>query len=163
MQKQDFILDHAKSSAAFLRLLVENIMLFRPPLNRHGSIDTENIDNVRTLDLDKYGCSVFVDVARFLSVVQGIDQVNTRRRFESVVNGFSLEQQKREAWVSAFEFLQMMRLRIQLDEGVAAPHVSDQPDLVNYDILDNIDKRILKECFRVGRKLQQRIESEYLS
>ena len=111
----------------------------------------------------KYGCSVFVDVARFLSVVQGIDQVNTRRRFESVVNGFSLEQQKREAWVSAFEFLQMMRLRIQLDEGVAAPHVSDQPDLVNYDILDNIDKRILKECFRVGRKLQQRIESEYLS
>ena len=68
----------------------------------------------------------------------------------------------RDAWVSAFEFLQMMRLRIQLDEGVAVPDLPDQPNLVNYDVLDNIDRRILKECFRVGRRLQQRIEMEHM-
>ena len=56
----------------------------------------------------------------------------------------------------------MMRLRIQLDEGVAVPDLPDQPNVVNYDVLDNIDRRILKECFRVGRRLQQRIEMEHM-
>lgn len=98
----------------------------------------------------------------FFSLVFGIDEVNTRRRFEAVAKRLSVEEQRRDAWVSAFEFLQMMRLRIQLDEGVAVPNLPDQPNVVNYDVLDNIDRRILKECFRVGRRLQQRIEMEHM-
>ncbi|MDP3186859.1 DUF294 nucleotidyltransferase-like domain-containing protein [Limnobacter sp.] len=159
---RDYIVTRAKESTIFLRLLAENIMRFRPPLNWHGSIDTTEIDGVRTLDLKKQGTAVFVDAARFFSLVFGIDEVNTRRRFEAVAKRLSVEEQRRDAWVSAFEFLQMMRLRIQLDEGVAVPDLPDQPNVVNYDVLDNIDRRILKECFRVGRRLQQRIETEHM-
>lgn len=159
---RDYIVTRAKESTIFLRLLAENIMRFRPPLNWHGSIDTTEIENIRTLDLKKQGTAVFVDAARFFSLVFGIDEVNTRRRFEAVAKRLSVEEQRRDAWVSAFEFLQMMRLRIQLDEGVAVPDLPDQPNVVNYDVLDNIDRRILKECFRVGRRLQQRIEMEHM-
>lgn len=159
---RDYIVTRAKESTIFLRLLAENIMRFRPPLNWHGSIDTTEIEGVRTLDLKRQGTAVFVDAARFFSLVFGIDEVNTRRRFEAVAKRLSVEEQRRDAWVSAFEFLQMMRLRIQLDEGVAVPNLPDQPNVVNYDVLDNIDRRILKECFRVGRRLQQRIETEHM-
>lgn len=159
---RDYIFKRAKESTIFLRMLAENIMRFRPPLNWHGSIDTQEIDSLRTLDLKKQGTAVFVDAARFFSLAYGIDEVNTRRRFEAVAKRLSVEEQRRDAWVSAFEFLQMMRLRIQLEEGVGVPHLNDQPNVVNYDNLDNIDKRILKECFRVGRRLQQRIETEYI-
>ena len=159
---RDYIVTRAKESTIFLRLLAENIMRFRPPLNWHGSIDTTEIDDIRTLDLKKQGTAVFVDAARFFSLVFGSDEVNTRRRFEAVAKRLSVEEQRRDAWVSAFEFLQMMRLRIQLDEGVAVPDLPDQPNVVNYDVLDNIDRRILKECFRVGRRLQQRIEMEHM-
>lgn len=159
---RDFIVTRAKETPLFLRLLAENIMRFRPPLNWHGSIDTTEIDEVRTLDLKKQGTAVFVDAARFFSLAFGVDEVNTRKRFEAVAARLSVEDPRRDAWVSAFEFLQMMRLRIQLDEGVSVPNLQDQPNVVNYDVLDNIDRRILKECFRVGRRLQQRIESEYM-
>ena len=159
---RNYIVTRAKESTIFLRLLAENIMRFRPPLNWHGSIDTTEIEEVRTLDLKRQGTAVFVDAARFFSLVFGIDEVNTRRRFEAVAKRLSVEEQRRDAWVSAFEFLQMMRLRIQLDEGVSVPNLPDQPNVVNYDVLDNIDRRILKECFRVGRRLQQRIETEHM-
>ncbi|BET25986.1 CBS domain-containing protein [Limnobacter thiooxidans] len=159
---RNYIVTRAKESTIFLRLLAENIMRFRPPLNWHGSIDTTEIEDVRTLDLKRQGTAVFVDAARFFSLVFGIDEVNTRRRFEAVAKRLSVEEQRRDAWVSAFEFLQMMRLRIQLDEGVSVPNLPDQPNVVNYDVLDNIDRRILKECFRVGRRLQQRIETEHM-
>lgn len=159
---RNYIVTRAKESTIFLRLQAENILRFRPPLNWHGSIDTTEIEDVRTLDLKRQGTAVFVDAARFFSLVYGIDEVNTGRRFEAVAKRLSVEEQRRDAWVSAFEFLQTMRLRIQLDEEVSVPNLPDQPNVVNYDVLDNIDRRILKECFRVGRRLQQRIETEHM-
>ncbi|WP_372521229.1 DUF294 nucleotidyltransferase-like domain-containing protein, partial [Limnobacter sp.] len=159
---REFIVRKAKESSLFLRMLAENIMRFRPPLTWHGSVDTTEFEGLRTIDLKKQGTAVFVDAARFLSLEYGIDEVNTRRRFEAIAARLSVEEQRRDAWVSGFEFLQMMRLRIQLDEGVGVPNLQDRPNVVNYDVLDNIDRRILKECFRVGRRLQQRIETEYL-
>jgi CBS domain-containing protein len=156
------IITHARDSTIFLRLLAENILRFKPPLNWHGSIDTSEVEGCRTLDLKRQGTAVFVDAARFYSLVYGIDEVNTGRRFEAVAQRLSLEEQRRDAWVSAFEYLQMMRLRIQLEEDVAVPSHADQPNLVNYDLLNNIDRRILKECFRVGRRLQQRIETGHV-
>ncbi|HEX4855897.1 MAG TPA: DUF294 nucleotidyltransferase-like domain-containing protein [Limnobacter sp.] len=159
---RQLIVSKARDSSIFLRLLAESILRFRPPLNWHGSIDTTEVEGCRALDLKRQGTAVFVDAARFYSLVFGIDEVNTARRFEAVARYMSLEDQRRDAWVSAFEYLQMMRLRIQLEEDVAVPNQEDHPNLVNYDLLNNIDRRILKECFRVGRRLQQRIDSEHI-
>lgn len=159
---RQFITKRAKESTIFLRMLAENIMRFKPPLTWHGSVDTNEVGGVRAIDLKKSGTAVFVDAARFFSLAYGIDEVNTRLRFEAVAQRLSVEEQRRDAWVSGFEFLQMMRLRIQLDADVSIPGATDMPNVVNYDNLDNIDRRILKECFRVGRRLQQRIETEYL-
>ena len=62
-----------------------------------------------------------------------------------------------QAWVSGFEFLQTLRLRIQL-EGTAPPR---QPNHLEVAQLNDIDRRILRESFRVARSLQQRLQLDY--
>ena len=61
------------------------------------------------------------------------------------------------AWVSGFEFLQMLRLRAQLDAGAAVK----EPNQIRVADLNDIDQRILRECFRVARMLQQRMQLDY--
>jgi CBS domain-containing protein len=61
------------------------------------------------------------------------------------------------AWVGGFEFLQILRLRIQLDTQTQA----DNPNRIVIASLNNIDRRILRESFRVARQLQQRLQLDY--
>ena len=48
-------------------------------------------------------------------------------------------------------------LRIQMDGTVSA-----NPNRVDLRGLDQIDRRILRESFRVARRLQQRLELDYM-
>ncbi len=49
-----------------------------------------------------------------------------------------------ESWVAAFEFLQMLRLRIQLDDA----RDDAAPNEVDVDRLNELDRRVLKESLR---------------
>jgi CBS domain-containing protein len=61
------------------------------------------------------------------------------------------------AWVEGFEFLQVLRLRIQL-ESQALP---DEPNRMVVARLNDIDRRILRESLHVARQLQQRLQMDY--
>jgi CBS domain-containing protein len=61
------------------------------------------------------------------------------------------------AWVGGFEFLQMLRLRVQLEAGAAVK----EPNRIRVADLNDIDQRILRESFRVARMLQQRMQLDY--
>ena len=65
--------------------------------------------------------------------------------------------QESEAWVAAFEFLQMLRLQVQIG---ADPDAAN-PNLIDVATLNEIDRRMLKETVRIARRLQQRIELDY--
>ena len=71
-----------------------------------------------------------------------------------------LEPRESEGWISAFEFLQMLRLRVQMGhdgDSATKPH----PNLVDVASLNDIDRHVLKDSLRVARRLQQRIELDY--
>ena len=74
-----------------------------------------------------------------------------------------VEPQESEAWIGGFEFLQMLRLHVQLEhdsrEAVDAP--DGNQNLVDVAALNDIDRRVLKESLRVARRLQQRMELDY--
>ena len=72
-------------------------------------------------------------------------------------NLFESMQANYQAWVAGFEFLQMLRLRAQLDGS----SVGDNPNRIAVDTLNDIDRRILKESLRVMRSLQQRLKLDY--
>ena len=81
----------------------------------------------------------------------------TRERLEAVGTRLGLAPHEYQAWTGGFEFLQMLRLRVQLEDAVDAA----RPNRIVVGSLNDIDRRILKESFRIARALQQRLQLDY--
>ena len=91
-----------------------------------------------TLDLKASGARPFVDAARILALAEGIAETSTARR---------LRARGEQSAVEAFHFIQGLRLR----RGNALA-VSE---------LSLLERRVLKEAFREGALLQQRIRLDF--
>jgi len=144
----------ARHTPRFIKQLALNALGRSPPLNWTGSIA---VDDAGLIDLKLQGAAIFVDVARIYSLSHGVTATNTRERLEAVGPLLGLAVSEYQAWVSGFEFLQTLRLRVQL-EGTASPQ---QPNHLKVARLNDIDRRILRESFRVARSLQQRLQLDY--
>ena len=155
-----FITERAKDNTRFGHLLAEELLRRRVPLTWLGGIDSKTIDGAPTVDLKMLGTAIFVDVARLQCLMLGLPEVNTRRRLEAIARAQNVDPPQAEAWVTAFEYLQMLRLRTQLN-GLT-PAGATNPNVVRLDALNDIDRRMLKECFRVARRLQQRVQLDYV-
>lgn len=138
----------------FLKQMALNALTRIPPLSWVGGIAA---DDGGRIDLKLQGTAIFVDAARLYALSRGLAATGTRERLEAVGPVLGVEVAEYEAWVRGFEFLQMLRLQIQL-EGVAT---GEEPNHIVVDSLNDIDRRILKEAFRVARTLQQRIQLDY--
>jgi CBS domain-containing protein len=145
----------------FIKQIADNALRNQAPLDWLGSIDTKEVDGREVIDLKLQGTAIFVDVARMYALAHGISETNTRRRFEAIAVALKAEPQESEAWCSAFEFLQMLRLQVQLRPAAAEGLPPANPNLIEPATLNDIDRRVLKECFRVMRRLQQRMELDY--
>jgi CBS domain-containing protein len=139
----------------FMQQMAFNALTRRPPLNWLGEIETRDDGGRETIDLKLQGTAVFVDAARLYALAHGVPATGTRARFEAVARAIGVEPQESESWSAAFEFLQMLRLQVQLEAG------SPDPNRIEVDALNDIDRRMLKESLRVARRLQQRIELDY--
>ncbi|MFZ2739068.1 MAG: DUF294 nucleotidyltransferase-like domain-containing protein [Burkholderiaceae bacterium] len=137
----------------FLKQLALNALTRTVPLNWTGGID----DKQGRIDLKLQGTAIFVDAARLYALAMGLPVTGTRDRMEQVGQGLGLAAAEYEAWASGFEFLQDLRLHIQL-EGTP---LNDQPNHIDLAKLNQIDRRILKETLVVARSLQQRLELDY--
>ncbi|MDP3754557.1 DUF294 nucleotidyltransferase-like domain-containing protein [Polaromonas sp.] len=146
--------ESARRAPRFIKQLATNALMHSPPLNWTGSIA---VDDGGMIDLKLQGAAIFVDVARIYSLSRGVTATNTRERLDAVGTLLGLAPSEYQAWVSGFEFLQTLRLRVQL-EGTASPQ---QPNHLKVDRLNDIDRRILRESFRVARSLQQRLQLDY--
>ncbi|NWG74814.1 MAG: CBS domain-containing protein, partial [Rubrivivax sp.] len=151
------LLRAAAKTPRFMKQMAENALRNRVPLNWRGAIETQERGGRRWLDLKLNGTVLFVDAARLFALVNGVAATGTRARFEEAGAAMNVAAAEREAWASAFEVLQMMRLRAQID-GDGDP---ENPNRIDLERLNDIDRRVLKEVYRVARSLQQRLELDY--
>lgn len=157
---RELIASRAQANPRFCRQLAEEVLRSPAALGWLGQIETEEVDGVPMLDLKLHGTAVFVGVARLRSLAAGITEVNTRRRLEAVARLKGVPEHHAQAWVSGFEFLQTLRLRVQIrSPDPATTHAG--PNQVRVDTLNDIDQRILKETLRLVRRLQQELELDY--
>ncbi len=156
---RDTVLTHAARLPRFMKQMADNALRNTVPLNWRGLIETEEVQGRALLDLKMHGTVLFVDVARLYALAHGVAATNTRARFEAMARVLGVERVEYEAWISAFEFLQLLRLRVQLERRSEGP--SEHPNHVELASLNAIDRRVLKESFRLARRLQQRLELDY--
>lgn len=156
-QLQATVLERAQNTPRFLKQLAQNALSRAAPLAWHGGVAS---DDHGRLDLKLQGTALVVDAARLFALAQGIAAVNTRERLLAVGQALGLASTEYQAWVAGFEFLQMLRLRVQLGEmGSLGPEAN--PNQIRVADLNDIDKRLLKESLRVARSLQQRLQLDY--
>jgi CBS domain-containing protein len=149
---------NAPARTLFLRLMAENALRNAPPLGVLRDFAVDQHDGAEdSLDLKLNGATPFVDAARILSLAAGDMHTGTAERLRALAQR-RLDAGEVDAWVDAFHFIQMLRLRHQQDRIARGL----EPDnFVQPERLNELDRRILKEAFRQGRKLQQRLRLDF--
>ena len=149
------VAERVRETPRFLHQLAVNALSHRSPLNWFGHVE---LDEQGTVDLKLQGAALFVDAARIFGLAHGVTATSTRERLLQTGEALGLKPQEYESWVGAFEFVQSLRLRLQLEPDVAR---SDHPNRLTLASLSGIDRRILATSLREARRLQQRLELDY--
>ena len=155
---KDSIVRKAAGLPGFIKQIARNALRNRPPLNWLGAIETREVDGRAMVDLKVNGTTVFVEVARLYALAHRIPHTGTRERFEALGRLLKVPPHESQAWVAGFEYLQMLRLQVQLSHADAAP---ENANLVELEALNDFDRRTLKESFRMAQRLQQNTEQDY--
>ncbi|MDP2239183.1 MAG: DUF294 nucleotidyltransferase-like domain-containing protein [Burkholderiales bacterium] len=145
-----------RNNQRFLRQMAQEALQARPPLGILRDFVTAEDGE---LDLKKSGARLFVDAARVFSLAAGISATSTAQRLREAGARLNVNEDELDAMVDAFFFIQLLRLRgqINMDEGRAP----ESHNRINPDKLNEIDRRILKECLRQASRLQTRLALDY--
>jgi len=159
---RELVTRRAAELPRFIRLLVENALRNRAPLNWRGAVDVESDGSHRWLDLKMQGAALFVEAARVYALAHGVEATGTRARLEGVAAALKVGDRERDTWVDAFEYLQMLRLQTQVLRPEAELLADPHPNRVDMAVLNDIDRRIVLEAVRAARQLQQRMQLDYM-
>jgi CBS domain-containing protein len=139
--------------------MAENALRNAPPLAVLRDFAVQRHDGAEeSLDLKLNGVTLFTDAARILALAAGVGGTGTVQRLRAVQDARGLDAAETGAWIDAFHFIQMLRLRhqqVQLAQGAPADNYV-QPERLN-----PLERRILKESFRQSRKLQERLRLDF--
>jgi CBS domain-containing protein len=153
--------DEVKTTAArtprFIKLLADAALVNQVPLNWLGGLETKKLGGRSVIDLKLQGTAIVVETARVYALALGIEELNTQDRLAAIGRGLGLAQTETDAWIAAFQFLQTMRLAIQIDGDA----IESNPNALDIDGLNAVDRSILKESMARIRSLQQRLELDY--
>jgi CBS domain-containing protein len=127
-------------------------------LNWFGSLETKEFDGRKIIDIKMQGTAIVVDAARIYSLANGIEAINTRERLAAVGRALNVTEVESMGWIASFEYLQTLRLAVQID----GHDIGGNPNAVDVEELNSVDKTILRESLSKVRNLQQRLELDYV-
>jgi CBS domain-containing protein len=155
---REFLIENVKDRPVFLRQMASNAVQTRPPLGLFGDIVVQGGEG-GTIDLKSQASRVFVDCARILALAAGVGAVSTAERLRATGPKIRMSEDDVATAIDAFQFIQMLRLRSQdsLDRGSG----SAEPNRIDPETLNSLDRRILREALRQARKLQNRVALDY--
>jgi CBS domain-containing protein len=148
----------ASDNTRFLHQMAENAMSIRPPL---GVVRDFVVGKEHKLDLKLNGITPFVDAARIFSLATGVAHTSTLQRLRASAAKMNVHSSEIEAWIDAFLFIQVLRLRHHDEEKTQGVSDDALDNFIDPEHLNELDRRILKEAFRQARKLQARLALEY--
>jgi CBS domain-containing protein len=150
---------HAAGSSGFLAALARNALENGPPLGFFGRIVTARSGAARgTIDLKTNGVQPYVEAARVLALASGIAATHTPARLREAGLARRVAPADVEAWCSAVELLQRLRLdlnRRQIEAGQAPDNHLD-PRVLSADA-----QRALRLALQATRGLQARLAREF--
>lgn len=153
------ILDQIADNRLFQRMMAENALRHQPPVGRFREFVLARKGGEKaTLDLKVQGLTPFVDGARLLALSNGIEASNTLERFRQLVAKDVIEPLDGAAYEEAYHFIQQTRMQQhQMQSRQNQPY----SNRVDPDILNHLDRRILRESLRQAQRLQSSLTLRY--
>ncbi|MEI7706039.1 MAG: DUF294 nucleotidyltransferase-like domain-containing protein [Deltaproteobacteria bacterium] len=139
----------------FLSLLVRNALERRPPLGLFRDFAVEGSGaHAGTVDLKIGAAALFVDAGRIFALAVGEGAPGTEERMRLAAGIVGADRREAEGWIEAFHFVQVLRLRHQLEQGRngEAPHNRIDPHALN-----PLERRFFRESLRIASEIQQRM------
>lgn len=155
-----WLLDAAADNALFRRQMAVNALRNAPPLGgvfRDFRLSGDG-EEARTIDLKVNGATPFVDAARILALGRRVGETNTVARLESTAAAGGISESDASAWVAAYEYIRMLRMRLNEEQSAEGARLGNRVDPAR---LNDLDRRILRESFKEARRLQQSLAVAY--
>ncbi|MEK7737871.1 MAG: putative nucleotidyltransferase substrate binding domain-containing protein, partial [Pseudomonadota bacterium] len=155
---RDWLLSKCAGEKLFLRFMAENALQVGPPLGIIRDFGFDGSEKYpHTLDLKACGSRLFVDAARIIALAYGVAHTGTAQRLRAVAASMHFAKDDLAAMVDGFYFIQMLRLRHQ--QGNATN--PESANRIDPDMLNHLDRLILKEALKQARKLQSKLRLDY--
>lgn len=139
----------------FLRFLTKNALRNRPPL---GVIKDFSTRDDGTINLKFNGAAIIVDIARILSLANGITATNTVDRLTEVMDRSGLDKRQIKGCIESFSFIQLIRMRHHFEQEERGEELSNN---IKPEQLDELSRRVLREGFRLMRNIQNTLAHKY--
>jgi CBS domain-containing protein len=156
---QGEILEMTRGHGIFTAFMAANALQHRPPLGFFRTFvlihDGAHDD---TFDIKHRGIVPITDIARVFALDRGLSPVNTTERLLAAAETPILSREMGENLVDALEFIASMRINHQAEQI----RNGQPPD--NYlppDELSDLERRHLKDAFRVIQDMQETLDSRY--
>ncbi len=147
------LFDLIRDNQRFFRMLAQQALETEPPLGMvRDFVLADDGPYPETIDLKKRGARLFVDAARVIGLSTAVAHTSTAARIRIGGARIHVPPAECDAVVEAFFFIQLLRLRG--GTGESANHLDPAT-------LNEVDRRILKECFRQVRRMQTRVRLDY--
>lgn len=153
-----WLLDTCAKQPLFLRFMAENALRSQPPLGiLRDFVFDKSHEFPHTIDLKMFGAWPFVDSARILALMHGVPHTSTAQRLRAAMAAMRFPHDEIAAMVDSFFYIQLLRLRHQHNLRDRASGANR----INPNDLNELERRILKECFKQARKLQSRLRLDF--
>ncbi len=156
---KDFLIEKTQQDKVYLWHMARETVSAGVPLSFFRNFIVEKTgEHKNKLDIKKHGITPFVNFSRIMALNWGIRETNTMQRLQLLYdNGYIADDLWKTA-TEAYEFVMQLRLLHQLnqiEEGIL-------PDnYINPGELTDLEKRMLKDAFRVIERLHRALESTF--
>ncbi len=156
---RSWLTERAAANSRFQRQMAANALANAPPLGRFRDFRLGGSgEEVGSLDLKLNGVTPFIDAARILALANRVPRTGTVARLEGVVGAGGLDPHDAAAYVDAYDYIRLLRMRINQEQAAAGRALSNR---VRPAALNELDRRILREAFREAKRLQAKIALDY--
>jgi CBS domain-containing protein len=144
----------------FLLQMSANAMRRDAPLGLlRGFVLEKHGEFAGTIDLKLQAATLFVDAARVFALASHSHVSNTADRLRQAVQARLLEADEAEEWITAFYFIEKLRLQSQHASDARGEPMHNHLDP---DLLDASERHDLLNALHKARTLQKRLAQTYL-
>ena len=159
-QLQASILKTTKNNDIFIAAMTKNALQSTPPLGFfRGLVVERDGSEVKGIDLKHKGNALINDIVRIYSLAEGITEVNTSQRLESLMTQNKIDKEIAMSLLDAWEFIAHKRLA---NQGL---QFNTQQTVSNYLLPGNsssLARHQLKDAFKVIHEAQSTIRFTFL-